>query len=195
MTPPVSPRLWPLLLGGAGLAATAACLAFVAVAPDTRLRIVLADDPAVGDDPASGATGEDGGVTVVATEGLTVWGGTDPAVARPRSGDVLRELGGRRVRGPLDFYAACDPLFEMTAEDFAPANADDSATRAKITETGWTFVSVPDGRRFVRVRFDRAGAGPGAASETAFVEVRGAPTGRLWLFLSAVISNRGSHAA
>ena len=171
--PSRSARLLTLAAGAAGLAATAFCLAFVVVSPDLRVRIVLSDDPARD------------GVTVVATEGVRVWGGEERET--PRAGDVLRSVGGVRVRAPVDFYVACDPLFHMTANDFSPANEkpiNRGSERFGMAAGGNAFVRTRDGRQFVLVRFTRPSEdAPGATPRQGYLLVRGVPTGRLWAFL------------
>ena len=172
-------RVLPLLLGAVGLTAAVGTMAYVAVSPDLRLRIVLAEDPAAE------------GVTVVTTDGLEVWGDGD----RPRAGDVLTSVGGRTVRGPVDFYDACDPLYRMTADEFVPANSDDPAVRFGLLNDH-PFVRDESGRQYVRVRYTR----DGERRNDAYVRVQGVPVGRLavplvWLALQIGLTVVGGAAS
>ena len=172
-------RMLPLAVGVIGLLCGAAALAFVAISPDLRLRIVLADDPA-----------EDG-VTVVDTDGLDVWG--EPDAERPRPGDVLIKLGQRTLRGPVDFYEACDPLFELSAGEFTPAQSDDPERRYRLLDDH-PFVRDLSGRQYVRVRFRRPGDAADAADATpraAYVRVQGVPVRRLWMLLAWLVPQLG----
>ncbi|MEM9701426.1 MAG: hypothetical protein AAF907_03135, partial [Planctomycetota bacterium] len=82
--------LVPPAIGLVCVAAGIASVVYASVSPDLRLRIELAGDP------------EAGGLRIVATDGLRVWG--DPEAERPVAGDLLRSLGGRPVTGPVEFY-------------------------------------------------------------------------------------------
>ena len=171
-------RRWSLIAACIGLLCGAAGLAFVAVSPDLRLRIVLASETAA---PADG-------VTVVDTDGLAIWGGPD--AERPRPGDVLRQIGDRDVRDPVDFYDACNPLFRLTPGEFVPTNSDDPQVRFGMQNDS-PFVRTLDGRRFVRVRFRRPTDPPDVLPRFAFVEVLGVPVRRLWLLLAWLIPQVG----
>ena len=173
----VSPaaRLVPLAIGAVALLCAVGSFAYVAVSPDLRLRIGLAEDEARG------------GVTVVATDGLEVWAADGE---RPAAGDVICGLGGRAVRSPIDFYNACDPLFRMTADEFFRTNTDDPAAQPGFLN-GSPFVRTPSGRQFVRVKFGRPGDGPDDGLRRAYVRVRGVPVYRLWTLLAWLIPQIG----
>ena len=172
-------RRWSLVVGAVALLFGAAGLAFVAVSPDLRLRIVLASEAVAPDD----------GVTVVDTDGLRVWG--RPGAEPPRPGDVLRQLGDRDVRDPVDFYEASNPLFRLSPEEFTATNTDDASSPLFGMLDDSPYVQTPAGRRFVRVRYRRAKEDAGGPSREAYVEVRGVPVRRLWLLLAWLIPQAG----
>ena len=183
--PPTIARLVAPCVGLLALVAAVGAMAYVAVSPDLRLRIVLATDPVAE------------GVTVVATDGLAVWG--DENADRPRAGDVLKSVGGRAVASPIDFYRACDPLFRMKAEDFVPTNSDDPEVRFGVLNDH-PFVRDRSQRQYVRVRFVSPGDRPGEGARAAYVRVQGVPLGRMallvcWLVLQVGLTIVGGAAS
>ena len=126
-------------------------------------------------------------MTVVATDGLEVWAEDGE---RPVADDVIRSLGGRAVRGPIDFYNACDPLFRLTADEFFRTNADDPVAQHDLLND-YPFVRTPSGRQFVRVKFVRPGDEPDDGLRRAYVRVRGVPVYRLWTLLAWLIPQIG----
>ncbi len=121
------------------------------------------------------------GVTVVATDGLTVWG--EPGADRPKPGDLLHSVGERAVSGPIDFYDACDPLFRMSDGDFLDGRGYEPAMRFRLL-ADHAFVKDKFGNHYMRVRYSRPSKdGPGDIALTSYVRVQGVPLGRIGLLV------------
>ncbi|MFH5805057.1 sigma 54-interacting transcriptional regulator, partial [Alienimonas sp. DA493] len=184
--PTPSGRYCALTIGTLALLAAIGAIAYASVSPDLRLRIVLADDPAAE------------GVTLVATDGLKVWG--EPGADEPRPGDLLKAIGDRAILSPVDFYDACDPLFEKTADDFGEAQSNDPSRRFQM-QADYPFVQDNAKRQYVRVLYSRPSEDPpGAAPRMAYVRVQGVPVGRMgllivWLLLQIGLTIVGGMAS
>ncbi|NNJ26286.1 sigma 54-interacting transcriptional regulator [Alienimonas chondri] len=174
---PASARYLAPAVGAAALLAAIGAITYASVSPDLRLRIELAGDSSTE------------GVTLVATDGMRVWG--DPDADRPEPGDLLHSLGGRTVNGPVDFYVAYDPLFRMGPESFFRANSDDPWLRFGFLPEQ-PYVEDLAGRRYVRVRFSRPTAvGEEDRIRSAYIRIQGVPVGRMGLLVVWVLLQLG----
>ncbi|QDT17707.1 Transcriptional regulatory protein ZraR [Alienimonas californiensis] len=175
--PTFSGRYVALTIGTLALLAAIGSIAYVAVSPDLRLRIVLADDPA------------SEGATLIATDGLKVWG--EPGADEPRPGDLLRAIGDREILSPVDFYDACDPLYRKSPDQFADANENDPIRRFQM-QADHPFVQDNAKRQYVRVLYSRPSEDkPGDPPRMAYVRVQGVPVGRMGLLIGWLLLQIG----
>lgn len=160
---------WPLAtFGGCILAYCVFLLAYVATAPDARLRFLLVDSRLEGsvDRPFRWE-----GIVIQRTPGLRQIG------PKPTAGDRLKEVGGQKVVTALDYYRAMQSLRSATP----PPGSQFFAGGDPLELGSPPLAQEQNGLLYVRARFSHSGTG---VEHTTYLAVQSVPVEDVGLTLA-----------